>query len=1065
VQHTLLKKYRIAILFCLVLVSIFLQITTAAAPEGHMNLSYEEMQEEHLIYDNATVYDAVSAIADAPPSLANEFPKTSYADWNQGDCGNCWVWAGTGTLAQSLYRFTGTSTPVSVQFFNSNYMDGNIIMTKPHDWACTGGFAYTFADIYTTGLNQSYAGGPFVVPWSNYNASYKDAAVPDNGYVQTALPKNLMTVTPNRGFDRVEAQRVLVNPPSNQTAAVENLTLALTDGKVVFYTMNWPNATGLTQFSSFWNYQPDDIWDMDVFNQTFYNESSGEGSGHAMILIGYNKTDSDKANQYWIVQNSWGNSTSGRPKGQYKLKMWMDYNATFNNTEWTTQEFWVFNVSWKNDPTVSSITPSTGQNTGSVEITSLAGTSFASGAELILKSSSLNPRHAGSLVNGTDGANLENPYKVTIQNNYAYIASYNNSALEIVNLTNPMSPVHEGRILNGDGGALLNSPIDVAVSGNYAYVASYGDNALEIVDISNPAAPSHKGKIVNGTGGAQLADPRSVKVVGNYAYIASSGNHALEIVDISNPAAPVHKANISDGEGGALLNCPVSVDIVENFPYAYVASPGSNALEIVNISNPSAPEHYASITDGTGGAQLKEPVRVKVAGYYAYIASNTSNALEIIDISNKSVPVHRGSITKNAGGTYLNGPVDVAISSDWMYAYVTSCQGGTLDVIEISTPSAPVYKTGLSNGAGGALLKLPSSVALSRSLAYVTSRGSNALEVVALDAIPATDITVVSANKITGTFDLTGAPAGSWSVVATNSNGRFSSLDNGFTITAVPPPPTPTPPPDGGDTSKTAGTGKAAAITGPAGQASISIKTNSLGQTLAPYTVETTTASPIDAAVSIPQSTKSLTASGTPLSVVTVTPVSQEAVAGITAGTAPPEGTVFAAGGLGVECSPSGATFDHPVTITFGMTESQWDAALLQAGGRAEDITVRYYDTTTKTWVSLPTTADLYTHHVTATTTHFTLFAVLVKTGAGASAHQRATYSWETPTPVAVIHTTAAVVTTATPVPVPPQSAPQIPFVVIIATIAGIGILAGVILLLRRWWIRRQNPALFREYD
>lgn len=1050
-----------AILFFMAFLIGILHPVAAASSDAYMNdLSIQDMNDEYIAYDNASVYNPVAKLSAAPKELANEFPKPSYANWSQGECGSCWIWAGTGALAQSLFVYTGTSTPLSIQFFNSNYMDGNILMQKPHDWACTGGFASTFSDIYTTGVNQSYAGGPFVVPWTNVNASYKDSDV-DGNNAQTTLQKNLITNTPNFGLSRVEDLRVLEKPYSNQTAAIDNITLALVDKKVIYYSMQLPNKTAWDQFKDFWNNQDDNnIWDMDLYNQSFFNESSGEGSGHAMILMGYNKTDSDPAKRYWIIQNSWGNSTT-RPKGQYKLKMGMDYNATFNNTEWTSQEFSVLNVTWKTDPTVSSIAPSTG-HTGSVSITDIEGTNFVNNADVMLKSASLNPRHIGSLVNGTGGALLNDPARVTISGNYAYIASNTSNALEIVNLSNPFVPVHEGRIVNGDGGALLDGPYDVAVSGNYAYVASYRDNAIEIIDISKPSAPVHKGKISHGTGGALLMGPQRVVVSKNFTFVASSGSNALEIVNISNPAAPVHYASFVNTAGGALLDTPYDLAVIDDYPYVYVASYGSNALEIVNITNPAAPSHMGSVVNGAGGALLDNPWSVTVAGYNAFVTSK-GNALEIIDISNQSAPVHRGSLAKTAGVAWLDVPVDAEISADWKYAYIASNGGDRLDIIDVSDPAAPLYKTSLSNGAGGALLETPSSIALYRSLVYVTSRGNDALEAIAVDSIPATGISVSSTTSIAGSFNLTGAPSGSWNLVVTNVNSRFATLSNGFTVTLVPEP-TPSPQPSGGDNDDAdVAEDKEAVPDVTPGQASVSLKTNELGQTLAPYVVETTLESPIDVEVSIPQSTKSLTAQGQPISEVTVTPVSQEVVDGITGSTTAPEGTVFAAGGLGVECSPSGATFDQPVTVTFTLTGSQWDAALAQANGKSQDITIQYYDTTAKTWVSLPTTVYLSTRTVTTKTKHFSLFAVFVKVARTAtSAPTRATYS----SPSAVIHTTASVIPTATPVPAPPQSSPQLPPVVtIVAIIAGIAVLIGSILLLRRWWIRRQNPALFRKYD
>ena len=110
--------------------------------------------------------------------------------------------------------------------------------------------------------------------------------------------------------------------------------------------------------------------------------------------------------------------------------------------------------------------------------------------------------------------------------------------------------------------------------------------------------------------------------------MASSGSNALEIVDVTNPAAPVHKGSISAG-GRTLLSNPRSVFVSGN--YAYVASYGNNALEIVNVSNPAKPVHAGSITDG-GGACLKLPTSVFVSGNYAYVAGSGSNGLEIIDV-------------------------------------------------------------------------------------------------------------------------------------------------------------------------------------------------------------------------------------------------------------------------------------------------------------------------------------------------------------------------------------------------------------------------------------------------
>ena len=82
--------------------------------------------------------------------------------YDQGYCGNCWVWASTGALEVTHSVSSDVSDQLSVQYFNSNWNNGSSFSN-----ACDGGWSYQVADFYNSTLHQ-------VVPWSNTNASYAD---------------------------------------------------------------------------------------------------------------------------------------------------------------------------------------------------------------------------------------------------------------------------------------------------------------------------------------------------------------------------------------------------------------------------------------------------------------------------------------------------------------------------------------------------------------------------------------------------------------------------------------------------------------------------------------------------------------------------------------------------------------------------------------------------------------------------------------------------------------------------------------------------------------------------
>jgi hypothetical protein len=100
--------------------------------------------------------------------------------------------------------------------------------------------------------------------------------------------------------------------------------------------------------------------------------------------------------------------------------------------------------------------------------------------------------------------------------------------------------------------------------------------AITLLALVNMAyGQTHVGSLQHNTGGAQLMSPSAVFVSGNYAYVASYSSNALEIVDISDPSLPVHKGSLTHGTDGALLLAPSSIVVSGN--YAYVASRNSGS--------------------------------------------------------------------------------------------------------------------------------------------------------------------------------------------------------------------------------------------------------------------------------------------------------------------------------------------------------------------------------------------------------------------------------------------------------------------------------------------------------
>ncbi|MFA5331449.1 MAG: PKD domain-containing protein [Methanoregula sp.] len=167
-------------------------------------------------------------------------------------------------------------------------------------------------------------------------------------------------------------------------------------------------------------------------------------------------------------------------------------------------------------------------------------------------------------------------------------------------------------------------------------------------------------------------------------------------------------------------------------------------------------------------------------------------------------------------------------------------------------------------------------------------------------------------------------------------------------------------------------------------------------------------------------------------------------------------------------------------TITFAVSGT-W---LADHGLTSSDIVLmRFHD---GAWVELSTTyqyVDGNAYYFTATTPGFSYFAIAARDNADAAdttgrvttptAAPRAAGSTMAAMTPSVVKTTpsyiSATVTTAAAVAAASGTnaggSGGFPVTAIALVAAGILALGGVVWYIRRWWIRRQNPALFREYD
>ncbi|MYH04665.1 MAG: hypothetical protein F4140_07370 [Cenarchaeum sp. SB0675_bin_21] len=296
---------------------------------------------------------------------------------------------------------------------------------------------------------------------------------------------------------------------------------------------------------------------------------------------------------------------------------------------------------------------------------------------------------------------------------YAVVANTYNTGIQIINITDPASPLRVvGQTDGADGFDVLDRPAAIAISeisgGTYA-VTTHFFGVMQIINITDPANPATVADIIDNSywinqGRVALDEEFNISVsetsTGTYMHAPTEDGRGVRIINVTGMAAPTLVAELPDGVSVfGELGWPwvVSVSHVSGGTYAVVAKGHDDGVQIINITDPSAP----AIVNGTfeitnGFTHLYGATGVEIAEIsgrmYAVVASIRDNGLQIVDITDPASPISTAAVTDGVDGfTALSGAFEVSVwgVSNRTYAAVASVYDSGLQIVDITDPANP----------------------------------------------------------------------------------------------------------------------------------------------------------------------------------------------------------------------------------------------------------------------------------------------------------------------------------------------------------------------------------------
>ncbi len=285
----------------------------------------------------------------------------------------------------------------------------------------------------------------------------------------------------------------------------------------------------------------------------------------------------------------------------------------------------------------------------------------------------------GELTSGNNGTDIWEYIDSNTGNVYAIVGG---NGMSIVDVTDPTSPVQVEHISSVPG-------FDVKVWDHYVYCSTAGGGTAMIVDIDDPTNAQIVGSFPSGHN--IFIDERG------YMYISSPG---VTIYDLNpDPTNPTFLTTVGNEGHDVTVRGNLMIDCH-----------GGSGTNLYDVTDPSAPILYSSITDPT--ISYHHQGDISTDGNYLYINDEGANHpqadISVWDISDLNNPVRVSDISDPDATTH-----NLYVIGD--YAYASYYRAG-LKVFDITDPSvlviADTYDTNpiTGEGFGGAFGVYPSPI-------------------------------------------------------------------------------------------------------------------------------------------------------------------------------------------------------------------------------------------------------------------------------------------------------------------------------------------------------------------